>query len=82
MSLLKSGISYNPVIISKMVFVCDSCGQIDIINEKDYSPNDEKKCSNCQSIMILNSTSTDVGNPLQFLNNTSNDISTDKISQE
>lgn len=60
MTLLKSGLTFSPLIISRMVFVCNSCKQVDIISEKDYTPNLEKKCSKCQSIMVLSSTNTDV----------------------
>lgn len=63
MTLLKSGITFSPLIVSNMVFTCNSCGQIDIVSEEDYSPNTEKKCQKCQTIMVLSSTNTDIYDP-------------------
>lgn len=65
MTMLKKGISYGPLIVSKMVFVCKSCNYVEIVNEKDYSPNVEKKCSKCQNIMILESSNTNTINSVK-----------------
>ena len=59
MALLKTGVSYGPVILSKFIFSCPSCDKIDIISEKDYTLNMQKKCPACQSIMILQSANTE-----------------------
>jgi phage FluMu protein Com len=58
MSMLKSGVSYSKLIVSKMVFACKSCDHVEIISEKDYSPDIERKCPKCQNIMVLKSSNT------------------------
>ena len=44
--------------ISRMIFVCDHCDQIDIIDENDYTTNMEKKCPKCNKLMTLQSAET------------------------
>lgn len=78
MSILKSGVSYSKLIISKMVFACKSCDHVEIVNEKDYSPDIERKCPKCQSVMVLKSSNTDTINPTP---NMGSDISY-KITKE
>lgn len=63
MALLKSGITFSPMIVSNMVFTCNACGQVDIISGQDYSTDTERKCQKCQTIMVLSSTNTDIYDP-------------------
>jgi len=63
MAMIKSGFSKGPLIVSKMIFVCKSCDNVEIVEEKDYSPDMEKKCSKCQNPMILESSNTDTVEP-------------------
>ena len=41
-----------------MIFVCNSCNRVDIVKGKDFIPNEERKCPECQTIMVLKSTNT------------------------
>lgn len=63
MTLLKSGITYSPMIVSRMVFSCNTCDHVDIVSGQNFDPNTERKCPKCKNIMILQSTNTDVYNP-------------------
>ena len=58
MALLKQGVSYGKVIVSKMVFSCTKCEHIDVITENNYDPSVEVVCSKCNGIMLLSSTSS------------------------
>jgi hypothetical protein len=58
MSMLKKGFVASPIIISNMVFVCNSCNHVEIISDKDFVPNTDRKCQKCQTIMVLSSTNT------------------------
>lgn len=75
MALLKKGTIDSSIIVSNMVFVCSECNHIDIVSDKDFVPDEKRKCPKCQVVMILKSTNTDICNPPK------NDTS-DKPSQE
>ena len=61
--MLKSGVSYSKLIVSKMVFACKSCDHVEIVSEKDYYPDIERKCPKCQSVMVIKSSNTDTIKP-------------------
>jgi DNA replicative helicase MCM subunit Mcm2 (Cdc46/Mcm family) len=58
MTLLKKGVSFGPMIVSNMVFVCEKCNHVDIVSDKDYVPDMERKCPKCQEKMTLKLTET------------------------
>lgn len=64
MSMIKiSAIPDSKPIISRMVFVCPFCDQVDILDEDDYTPNMEKKCSKCNKPMTLQRAETESSEP-------------------
>ena len=63
MTLLKSGITFSPMIVSKMVYSCNTCNHVDIVSGKDFDPSAERKCPKCESQMILQSTNADIYDP-------------------